>query len=355
MKPRERVIKSLKHEETDRVPLFYRDTPEIEKRLLNDLHLKNRDELLTYLDIDFRWVGPKYVGPPLENKDTGHRRDIWGVEYEYKKINNNLGYWETVKHNLKNVEKPEDLEDYTWPKLEWLDFSQLKDNLKKYKDFAIMTAPGFSSPGILQYPIQNLLGQEKAFMDMLINPELFDAVVQKVLDFTLPCIDKMLSEADGGIDFFRIGDDYGGQDNMLLNPETWRKRIKPALKKMADLAKKHGAYYYQHSCGSIRPIIPDFIEIGVDVLDPIQVTANGMDPAELKKEFGDSICFSGGLDEQNLLRIGSVDDVRKGVKKLLDIMALGGGFFIGPTHNFQADIPNQNILAMYKAAHEWSY
>jgi uroporphyrinogen decarboxylase len=355
MKSLERVINSLLHKETDRVPLFYRGIPEVEKRLLNDLNLKNRDELLNYLEIDFRWVGPKYAGPPLEGKDEGHKYDIWGVEHRYKKINNCLGYWEVVKNNLLDVEKPEDLQDYTWPKLEWFDFSQLKDDIKKYRDFAIMTYPDdFSSPGILS-TIQSLLGLEKTFADMLINPEFFDALVEKILDFRLSFIDKMLSEAGGGINFFRIGDDYGGQDNMMLSPELWRKRIKPALKKMADLAKRHGAYYYHHSCGSVRPIIPDFIEIGLDVLDPIQVTAKGMNPAELKKEFGNSLCFSGGADEQHLLRVGSADDVRKGVKELLDIMAPGGGFFIGSTHNFQTDIPTENILAMYKTAREWAY
>ena len=165
----------------------------------------------------------------------------------------------------------------------------------------------------------------------------------------------MLLAAGERIDFFRIGDDYGGQNNLLLSPELWRKRIKPALKSMADIAKKHKTYYYQHSCGSIRPLIPDFIEMGIDVLDPIQVTARDMNPTELKKEFGCKLCFSGGVDEQNLLRTGSTDDVRNYVKIFLDIMAPGGGFFIGPTHNFQIDIPTSNIIAMYKTARGWYY
>jgi len=355
MKPRERVMLALRHKEPDRVPLFYRDVPEIEERLLKDLNLKDREELLTYLSIDFRWVGPKYIGPPLEDKDGVHKLDIWGVKYKYMHINEKAGYWETISNPLKDINDPKILEEYSWPKLEWFDFSHLKKEVDGYKDYAIMTSPGFSSPGILQYPIQNLLGVEKAFVDMYINPKFFDALTQHVLDFRLPFIERMLLAAGERIDFFRIGDDYGGQNNLLLSPELWRKRVKPALRSMADIAKKHRAYYYQHSCGSIRPLIPDFIEMGLDVLDPIQVAAKDMNPAELKKEFGCKLCFSGGVDEQNLLRTGSTDDVRNYVKKLLDIMAPGGGFFIGPTHNFQVDISTSNIVAMYEAARDWYY
>ncbi|MCX5637996.1 MAG: uroporphyrinogen-III decarboxylase, partial [Planctomycetota bacterium] len=161
-------------------------------------------------------------------------------------------------------------------------------------------------------------------------------------------------EAAGGrIDFFRIGDDFGTQNSLVMSPRMFRDIIKPALKAMADTAKKYGAYYYHHSCGAVRELIPDLIETGVDVLDPIQVQAAGMVPTELKAEFGQKICFSGGVDEQRLLPNGSPEDVRKGVFQLLEDMARGGGFFIGPTHNFQADIPTANILAMYDAARQW--
>lgn len=123
----------------------------------------------------------------------------------------------------------------------------------------------------------------------------------------------------------------------------------PDLAWMADTARQHGAHYCQHSCGAVRALIPDFIDIGVEVLDPVQVTAAGMVPAELKTEFGDRLCFSGGVDEMHLLREGTADDVRRAVVELLDAMAPGGGFFLGPTHNFQVDIPTENIVAMYEA------
>ena len=353
MKPRQRVLTALNHERPDRVPLFYRDVPEVEARLLKDLSLNSRDDLLSYLDIDFRWVGPEYVGPPLDDPATGIRKDIWGVEYKYVKFSDDAGYWEIQNNPLSKCTDPAQLDDYSWPKMEWFDFTTLSAQVAKYDDYAIMTNPGFASPSLLQSPIQSLLGDEKAFMDMVLNPEFFQALVERVLKFQIPFIDKMLGSANDRIDFFRIGDDFGTQRNLLISPDQWKTSIQPGLKAMADVAKQHKTYYYHHSCGAVRKLISGLIETGVDVLDPIQVKAAEMIPSELKAEFGDKLTFSGGVDEQELLPNGTTDQVAQGVNDLLDDMAYDGGFFLGPTHNFQDDIPTDNILAMYKAATNW--
>ena len=130
--------------------------------------------------------------------------------------------------------------------------------------------------------------------------------------------------------------------------------FKPGFERLCGVTHAYGVKVFMHSCGKITAIIPDLIEAGVDVLDPVQVKAEGMVPRELKAEFGDRICFSGGVDEQQLLIEATPDEVRSQVRRLLDDMARDGGFFIGPTHNFQADIPLENILAMYEAAANWS-
>jgi uroporphyrinogen decarboxylase len=354
MNSRERVYCALNHEQPDRVPFFFRDVPEVCARLIRDLGLKDREELLCFLDIDFRWIEPRYIGPPLHNPDTGIRRDIWGVTYRYVRFNETDGYWEPIKRPLLNCHDPAQLEDYPWPKLEWFDFSQVRQDAAAYAGYALMTAPNYSSPGIFQCPIQTLIGEERSFMDLALNPELIHALVRHALDFQIPFIEQLFSAAEGKIDFFRIGDDFGTQTGLLMSRAMWQTFFRDPLKKMADTARAHGAYYYQHSCGAIRGLIPDFIDIGVDVLDPIQVKAQGMVPSELKAEFGDRLCFSGGVDEQELLPEGTPQEVRQAVFDLLDDMAIGGGFFLGPTHNFQADIPTDNIVAMYEAAKEWS-
>jgi uroporphyrinogen decarboxylase len=349
------VLTALRHQEPDRVPLFYRDVPEVQERLLEDLALPDREALLQFFDIDFRWVEPPYVGPPLEDQETGRRRSIWGVAYGYVPFSESAGYWQALSHPLADCTDPGALDDYPWPCLEGFDFSTLEDQVSAYDGYAIMTGPGHASPGLLQSPIQALVGPEKSLTDMMLNPALFDALVERTLDFVLPFVDRMLQAASGRIDFLRIGDDFGTQNGLLIGPQPWRRSIQPALKAAAGIAKKHGAYYYHHSCGSVRELIPDLIETGVDVLDPVQVTAAGMVPSELKAAFGDRLCFSGGVDEQGLLRTGTPGDVKAGVHQLLEDMARGGGFFIGPTHNFQDDIPTQNIVAMYEAARDWRY
>jgi uroporphyrinogen decarboxylase len=349
MTHRERVLCALDHRTPDRVPFFYRDVPEVDVKLRQYLGLSTREQLLDYLDIDFRWVQPTYIGPALAKADGTIIKDIWGVPFHYVRFNDTEGYWEAAVHSLAQCETVAELENYPWPQLDWFDFSTIEAQIVEYGEHAIMTAPGYASPGIL-LPIQNLLGEQRAWTDIIADQEFFQALVDHILAFLVPFTERMLAAGQGRIDFYRIGDDYGGQHGPLFSPQLWREMIKPALHTLAKVAKRYGARYYQHSCGSVRSLIPDFLEIGVDVLDPIQVLAEGMDPVGLKRDFGNVLCFSGGVDEQELLNNGSVEQVRAEVRKLVATIGVDGGYFLGPTHNFQVDIPVENILAMYDEA-----
>jgi uroporphyrinogen decarboxylase len=352
--PKERVFASLDHREPDRVPLFYRSIPEVDERLKAELNLSDHEALLRHFEIDFRWVEPRYVGPSLEVPGRPNRkRNIWGVEYEQTKTATG-SYWGTVQVPLKDVAAPAALDDYPWPQLDWFDFSDLKADCQRYSEFAVMTAAGPASPGVMS-TIQDLIGMERVFTDPMLNPEFFEKLAEKVLQFDTPFVARMFEAAGGGIDFFRIGDDYAGQQGLLMSIDMWRSCYRDGLIEMSRTAKRFGAKYYQHCCGGVRELIPHFIEIGVDVVDPLQVLAKGMDPAELKQQFGDRVTFSGGIDEQELLPSGTPEDVRAEVVRMCDIMAPGGGYFLGSTHNFQEDVPTENIVAMYEAAREWRY
>jgi uroporphyrinogen decarboxylase len=350
LSPKERVLTSLEHREPDRVPLFYRSIPEVDERLKRDLNLPDDEALLRHLDIDFRWVEPRYVGPSLEIEGKPNRkRNIWGVEYEHVKTEAG-SYWGAVKETLKDVTAPAALDDYPWPQLDWFDFSDLKADCERYSEFAVMTAGGSASPGIMS-PIQDMIGMERVFMDPMLNPEFFKKLVEKVLEFNVRFVERMFETAGGGIDFFRIGDDYAGQQSIAM----WKDCYRDGLIEMSSRAKRFGAKYYQHCCGGVRELLPHFIEIGVDVVDPLQVLAKGMDPAELKQQFGDRVTFSGGIDEQELLPSGTPEDVRAEVVRMCHIMTPGVGYFVGSTHNFQEDVPTENITVMYEAAREWRY
>lgn len=354
MTPKQRVLQGVRHKEPDRIPLMYRDVPEVRARLLKDLDCKDDEELFQLLEIDFRWVEPAYIGPSLDDCGQGRKKNIFGVEYTYQR-NASGGYWEPVSFPLEKEHDPAVLKDYPWPKVQWFDFSVLDGQLESYKDYAVMTAPNICcSPGVLQ-TIQDLFGMEKALADMYLNPEFWHETAKYIMEFNLSFLTRLFEEAKGRIDFFRIGEDYGTQRGLLFSIDHFKQFLAPHNAAMVKIAKDHGAYYYHHSCGGIREMIPSLIDIGVDVLDPVQVLAQGMSPESLKRDFGDVLCFSGGVDEQELLPHGTEDEVSSYVSSLLDTMAPGGGFIIGPTHNFQEDIPTQNIIALYDAAKRWSY
>jgi uroporphyrinogen decarboxylase len=168
MTHKERVLHSLNHQKTDRVPFMYRDVPEVRARLKRELNLLTDEDLFRYLDIDFRWVEPKYIGPDLA-LPNGNKKDIWGVEWKYTRFSDQAGYWNEAFHPLAEMTDPDSLDDYSWPLLADWDFSKVEECCDQYSEYAIMTAPGIASPGIFQYPLQNLIGVERSFTEPLLN------------------------------------------------------------------------------------------------------------------------------------------------------------------------------------------
>ncbi len=245
------------------------------------------------------------------------------------------------------------MEDHPWPKVEWFDFSVMEEQFRRSEGYAVMSAPTvYCSPGVLTV-VQDLFGMEKTLIDMYATPELWHATAEKIMEFNRAFLKAYLDAAAGRMDFYRIGEDYGTQRGLLFGPDHYREFLKARNVELTSLAKTHGCHYYQRTCGSVRELIPDLIEAGVEVFDAIQVLADGMEPEALKRDFGDALCFSGGVDEQELLPNGTPAEVRDGVFRLLDVMAPKGGFFLGSTHNSQEDIPTDNIVAMYEAGKEY--
>lgn len=351
MNHKERVLTALNHQEPDRVPVFYWAVPEFTNKMIAQLGFSNMDELLEYLDIDFRWVEPQYVGPPLTNYEEGIKKDIWGVEYKLAG-HGDLRYWEVDKSPLQGINDPEVLEDYPWPTTDLFDFSSLKAQCEKYKDYAIMTAPGYSSPGLFRI-IQRLIGRDTFLETMMYNPRFFNVLVDKVKSFYLAFIHEFFSVTGNNVDLIRIADDFGSKSGLIISQDTWENYCKPAIEQFTKFPSELGVKFYMHSCGGVRKLVPDFISLGADVLDPIQTRAAGMAPEGLKKDFGNMITFSGGLDEELLLRKGTPQRVKEGVKELLNIMAPGGGFILGPSHKLKVETPVENVLAMYEAVKEF--
>lgn len=351
MDHKERVYKALDHEEPDRVPIFYWAVPEFTEKMISRLGFSGKDEMLEYLDIDFRFVEPTYVGPSNIDYKNGWKKDIWGVEYRLAG-HGDLRYWEPAKFPLQGITDKQYLEDYPWPTTGLFDFSSLESQCEKYKNYAIITAPGFSSPGLFRI-IQRLIGRDDFLDVMMYNPRFFNRLVEKVTDFYVDFIYQFFSVTGNKVDFIRIADDFGAESGLMINNDIWNAYCRPAIEKFVEYPRKLGVKFYMHSCGSVRKLVPSFIALGADVLDPVQTRAAGMSADGLKKDFGRMITFSGGLDEELLLRKGTPIRVKDGVRELLNVMSPGGGFILGPSHKLKVETPIENVLAMYQAVREY--
>ncbi|MBC8507917.1 MAG: hypothetical protein H8D34_23870 [Chloroflexi bacterium] len=189
--------------------------------------------------------------------------------------------------------------------------------------------------------------------DMIISPSMAEYIIDRYTDFYVDYYSAMFEATQGRIDILRIADDFGTQIGSLISMELFSKFIKPKVKKLVDMAHAYGVKVMFHSCGSVIDYIDELIEVGVDILDPIQTQAERMDPAYIKQRFGEKICLHGSLDTQYTLPKGSVEEVIEEVKDRISVLGPGGGFIIAPSHTLQPDVPIQNIEAIYRTAREY--
>jgi len=194
-----------------------------------------------------------------------------------------------------------------------------------------------------------LRGMEETLTEILLKPDLARTMLKRCTEFSIALSETACQRFK--LDWLWLGDDVGAQDGMMLSPEIWRQTVKPLLKQNAEVGKRHDIYVAFHSCGAIRPIIADLIEIGVDVLNPIQCNCPGMNPLDLKREFGQELAFMGGVDTQGVLPNGTADQVRKATAELLEGMTThGGGYILAASHTVPPETPDENIFAMYHEA-----
>lgn len=353
MTSKERVMTAVALSRPDRVPMDFNANPATMKRLMEDLGASSLKELLRKLHVDIidirGVVDPVYSGPipEVRNLSGGVREDYWGMRR--KLMQTATGPEDCyVDFPLAHADSLEKIEAHAWPSVDWFDFEGFVDALEPWKDFAVMA----SGASVLQHPML-LCGMDKLLTDMALDPELACSVFDKFANFYVAYYDKMLTEAKGRIDLFRIGDDVGTQRGPLISQAMFGQFIAPRLKLLVDLAHSHDTRVMFHSCGGITAFIDALIEIGVDILDPIQVSAANMDPAQIKKEYGSRICLHGSIDTQYVLPQGSPHQVSENVRRMIDILGSGGGFILAPCHVLQTDVPTDNVCAMYETGHEY--
>ncbi len=202
---------------------------------------------------------------------------------------------------------------------------------------------------------QRVRRMENAMLDPFLFPVNSDKLIGKLADLKIEFWDSLLDEIGDVVDIVGEGDDYGTKQSQLISPDLFREYYKPhfarVLKFIKEKAQKVKILF--HSCGNVRPIIPDLIEIGADLLNPVHITGTGMEPRQLRKDFGKDIVFWGsGVDTQHILPNGTPEQVREDVKRNIEALAPGGGFVFASVHNIQAEVPPQNIMAMIEALRE---
>jgi uroporphyrinogen decarboxylase len=352
MNARERVLAAINHEAPDRVPLDFAALDEVWSALLAHLGLPDRDSLLEYLGADLRYIEPieiiydraRYIGPPLRTGPEGAWEDIWGVWRRPVRHEHGV-YQEIVRYPCEGVEEPEQLLDREWPRPDWFDYSDIPGQCRRYHGQYALVGGGW---GAVFGDSYRVLGLEHFLESLLLAPDVVREVIRRVEQFYLGVNERIFEAAAGMLDIYYFGNDLGTQRALLMSPATICEFLAPSFRRLVEQAKSYDLKVMFHSCGAVSEMIPLFIDLGIDVLDPVQAGAAGMDPARLKAEFGRHIAFHGGLDTQGVLPFGSPAEVQAEAARLIEIMKPGGGYIFGPSQELQPDVPVGNILAMYR-------
>jgi len=337
--PLERWRAVLLREKPDRIPMDYWGTNEFTLQLMTYVGCRNKRDTLEKLHVDFV-VKPRavYVGRP---RPRGV--DAFGCRFAYIGHKDWTGE-ECVFHPLAGFASPDEIEgNYEWPSPDWWDYSTIGEQVRGFEDYPVKAG------GAELFTLyQNLRGPEQATTDMIENPGLVDYVMAKLTDLAFQENVRMFESLPGRITMCRFSERLAGPEDLLISPLHIRTFILPGLKRIIDLAHQGGAFVFFQSDGNIRRIIPDLIEAGVDVLNPVPWRCPGMERVGLKRDFGDEIIFHGGMDDQITLPFGTEEDVRMEVRLNLRILGKKGGYILAPSHTLQATTPVENVVAIYE-------
>lgn len=304
------------------------------------------EEVLQILNIDTRGIIGKLEAYPktIINEKTFY--DHFGVKYFMPE--NGL-YYDIVENPLAKMKSLEEIKEYQWPNPINKKFVEgLKNEAKRlHQENQYAIVGDVNDSGIFE-PSWYLRGFENFLYDLSMNPEISLYIMEKMLEFQKKRYAYFLSEVGEYLDIVFVGDDLATSNSTLISPKMYRSMIKPLQKDYFTFLKKHTkAKLMYHSCGNIGPFLNDLIEIGIDILNPIQVNAMGMDIDWLKKEFGEKLCFWGGIDTSKILPSGTVKEVIQEVKRVVKILGPNG--YVGcAVHDIQADVPAENIIAMFQ-------
>ncbi len=381
MTPRERLLKALNHETPDRVPIdLGGNQTGIHKfayqALVEHLGLREKpvimdavqqlarpsEAVLERFRVDTRYIAAGAAADwkgGIVQRERGGRlwhdlTDEFGVTWS---MPDDHPYYMDISHHPLAAATLADLDDYPFPKGDDPGrFAGLRDRaLAIRRDTPYAVVSGIS--GVVYETCWYLRGLEQWFTDLLTQPEFCAALLDRTLQFWLDWFSAFLTEVSDLVDVIMIGDDLAAQNGPLFRPELYRKLVKPRQKKLVRyIRSRTSAKVWYHTCGACMEYIPDLLDNGIDILNPVQISAAKMEPAALKTRFGRHLVFWGGaIDAQHVLPSASPETVREHVRRNLEIFKPGGGYVFNNVHNIQAGVPPENIVALYDAAYEFGF
>jgi uroporphyrinogen decarboxylase len=362
MTSKERLQTALSHRAPDHPPMMMSASEWVIARLKKhlgvetdrDLHRTLQLDIFDMRGFDYKGaIGPAFTGPRSLNLPLEWKGDLFKVfNYHEHITENEFGPACSLGDPCFGVDKyptVKELEEFPWPRIDWFDFSNIRSQLEEWADEFAVTASGAS---VFQHPTL-FRGIEQMLFEMAAEPDLTEFLLDKVTNFYCDYFECLFGEAGDLIDIFRLADDIGGQSGLIISTGMLETYLGQRVRKCAALAHKYDIKLLFHSDGNILDAIPRLIEWGVDIIDPVQPEVPDMNHVDLKREFGEDVCFCGGVGAQEILPRGTVEEVGAETRRAIDELGGGGGYILSPGHpSLQMDVPPENIVAMFEAGLE---
>ena len=325
------------------------------------LGVKTEQEMLNRLGVDFYYLScrdisqnecclPFYNGPPLFFDDL-FRTCPLGIHWNRKVRDDKFGVDEAIDGPFACEGVTEkDILDHPWPKATWFDFSPLSEECDRFDDKIIIGGLWSGIHG----DSNRMMGYENYLLNIAMNKPLLKALIDRMTELYLELNRRYFEVVKGKMDVFFMGNDFGTQNGLLMSDQDWTELYYHNYEQLVDLAHEYEFKVMVHSCGAIEPLLPHFVNLGVDIIDPVQITASGMDPEVLSEKYGNSIVFHGAVDTQNILLFGNPADVYEHCRELIRKLNTNGNLIVAPSNNFMPGTPSKNIMEVYTAVKDYN-